>query len=55
MFNLTKAGTGLLNAEYIRIQEAFGIDWRTVTWMDLQKPLYSGLAAALFISMQVRI
>nr|KAG5712123.1 hypothetical protein BaRGS_020849 [Batillaria attramentaria] len=29
------------------IQSEFGIDWSNVTWSDLRKPLYSGLAATL--------
>ena len=33
-----------------KIQEKFGIDWRKVRWQDLRKPLYSGLAARLFLS-----
>ena len=28
----------------------FGIDWSSVTWVDLRKPLYSGIAARLFLS-----
>lgn len=28
----------------------FGIDWSSVIWSDLRKPLYSSLAARLFIS-----
>ena len=32
------------------IQEKLGIDWRTVHWQDLLKPLYSGLATRLFLS-----
>ncbi|KAL4221525.1 hypothetical protein ACF0H5_019782 [Mactra antiquata] len=37
-----------LNTEYQIIQDKFGIDWSTVTWSDLRKPLYSGIAAALY-------
>ena len=32
------------------IQRIFGIDWRTLRWQDLRRPLYSGLAARLFLS-----
>ncbi len=28
----------------------FKIDWMDVEWVDLRKPLYSGLAARLFLS-----
>ena len=39
-----------LDAKLDKIQEKLGIDWRTVHWQDLRKPLYSGLAARLFLS-----
>jgi hypothetical protein len=32
-----------------KLPAAFGIDWSKVTWADLQKPLYSGIAALLNI------
>lgn len=31
------------------IQDELNIDWTAVTWADLRKPLYSGLAAALYL------
>ncbi|XP_041372526.1 uncharacterized protein LOC121385804 [Gigantopelta aegis] len=31
------------------IQSEFGINWPRVRWAELRKPLYSGLAAAMFI------
>lgn len=31
------------------IQGNFSIDWSSVTWSDLRKPLYSGIAAALYL------
>jgi len=34
------------------IQEAFGIDWTSVEWKDLRKPLYSALGARLFIALK---
>jgi len=34
---------------YQRICEAFCIDWVTVTYEDLGKPLYSGLAVAIYM------
>ncbi|KAK3599233.1 hypothetical protein CHS0354_012842 [Potamilus streckersoni] len=37
-----------LQAKYDIIRNVFGIDWSRVTWYDLRKPLYSGLAAALY-------
>ena len=39
-----------LVAKYEKIQQHFAIDWPSVTWEDLRKPLYSGLAARLFLS-----
>ena len=40
-----------LLAKYEMIRMEFGIDWlQAVQWMDLRKPLYSGIAARLFIS-----
>ncbi|XP_067662565.1 uncharacterized protein [Haliotis asinina] len=33
-----------------KVQSLFNIDWNTVQWSDLRKPLYSGLAAALYLS-----
>ena len=39
-----------LSIKYNKIKEAFGIDWRNVQWRDLRKPLYSGIAARLYIS-----
>ena len=39
-----------LNVKFDKIQRKFGINWREVKWEDLRKPLYSGLAARLFLS-----
>ena len=39
-----------LVSKFSQIQSKFGIDWRTVQWEDLRKPLYSGLAARLLLS-----
>lgn len=39
-----------LATKFDKIQEHFGINWRQVQWEDLRKPLYSGLAARLFLS-----
>ena len=36
--------------KYANIKKAFGIDWTSVTYKDLEKPLYSALAARLFLS-----
>jgi hypothetical protein len=37
-----------LTSQYNIIQNKLGINWNTVSWTDLQKPLYSGIAAALY-------
>ena len=45
MFDETKKATSLFDA----IEANFGIKWSEVEWEDLQKPLYSGLAARIAI------
>ncbi|KAK7095217.1 hypothetical protein V1264_006656 [Littorina saxatilis] len=48
MFRATKAcSTPDIQSACNYISSSFGIDWPAVTWSDLRKPLYSGLAAAL--------
>jgi hypothetical protein len=51
-FNNTKnvASYPTLSANYTRINQEFNINWPSVQWSDLEKPLYSGLAARLFLS-----
>jgi len=39
-----------LKTKFAKIQKAFGIDWNKVTWKDLRKPLYSAIAARLYLS-----
>ena len=39
-----------LNNKFLKIREVFNIDWPSVRWEDLRKPLYSGLAARLKLS-----
>ncbi len=36
-----------LKNQYTKIKKDFGIDWASVKYQDLRKPLYSGLAARL--------
>ncbi|XP_060084208.1 uncharacterized protein LOC132563468 [Ylistrum balloti] len=43
----TKYSNQLLK-EYDLLAEKFNIDWGAVNWVDLRKPLYSGIAAALY-------
>ena len=38
-----------LRARYELIRQEFDINWPDVEWMDLRRPLYSGLAARLFL------
>ena len=38
----------ILQTKINSIQQQLGINWQTVTWSDLRKPLYSGLAAILY-------
>ncbi|KAH3785095.1 uncharacterized protein LOC127840958 isoform X2 [Dreissena polymorpha] len=46
-FNETLHQPSLAN-KYQIIRNVMGIDWPSVTWQELRKPLYSGIAAALF-------
>lgn len=39
-----------LNGKYEIIRQKFGIWWPDVTWSDLRKPLYSAIAARLYLS-----
>ncbi|XP_072040074.1 uncharacterized protein, partial [Amphiura filiformis] len=40
---------GLVN-KFAQIKQAFGIDWQAVQQSDLRKPLYSAIAARLYLS-----
>ena len=47
---LTTQVNSALNVErHDAIREAFDIDWPSVQWRDLRIPLYSGIAARLFL------
>ncbi|XP_046559880.1 LOW QUALITY PROTEIN: integrin alpha-1-like [Haliotis rubra] len=48
-FNLTQSCSQYIRAQCDIIQSEFNINWRNATWEDLRKPLYSGLAASLYI------
>ena len=39
-----------LSKKFAKIKSKFGIEWSCVKWKDVEKPLYSGLAARLFLS-----
>ena len=47
----TKTAFTLQNEKNI-IRNTFGIDWNSVRWQDLRKPLYSGIAAALYTKLK---
>ena len=49
-FQDTKNITFGLNSTFREIQRHFGIDWQSVQWEDLRKPLYSALVARLILS-----
>ncbi|XP_025091098.1 uncharacterized protein LOC112562217 isoform X1 [Pomacea canaliculata] len=50
MFNTTIRCTGIQSYCNIISQPPFNITWTRVAYSDLRKPLYSGLAAALYLS-----
>lgn len=49
MFEATKTCYAVLRPVCDIIKQSFNIDWTRVTWSDLRKPLYSGLAATLYL------
>jgi hypothetical protein len=40
-----------LKRKFEKIKKELGIDWTTVKWEDLTKPLYSGIAARLVLTL----
>ncbi|XP_033758115.1 uncharacterized protein LOC117340464 [Pecten maximus] len=52
-FNITRnCSSSAISQECSAILSEFNINWRTVQWTDLWKPLYSGLAASLYLKLQ---
>lgn len=49
-FQNTQNTTFGLVSTFREIQRHFGIDWQSVRWEDLRKPLFSALAARLILS-----
>ncbi|XP_046340047.2 uncharacterized protein LOC124121112 [Haliotis rufescens] len=49
MYNATRRCPFIVSDECALIGSAFNITWRDTTWQDLRKPLYSGLAASLYM------
>ena len=45
----TKGSSSVLTAPVSSISSSFGITWSTTQWVDLRKPLYSALAARLYL------
>lgn len=41
-------GQSNLTVQYDIIRHKIGINWALVSWSDLRRPLYSGVAAALY-------
>lgn len=52
MFRRTQTEANQLSFQYASILNKLGIDWSQVKWTDLRKPLYSALAAALFLTLE---
>ncbi|KAK7105718.1 uncharacterized protein [Littorina saxatilis] len=48
-FNATTPCASVIRPTCDLIRQNFNIDWTKVTWVDLRKPLYSGLAAVLYL------
>lgn len=49
-FEMTKKISKVLLEEF---RKSYNVTWTDVTWEDLLKPFYSGLAARLFIHMKI--
>jgi hypothetical protein len=56
MFDVTQSSSSnVVMLQFIKdIQKAFAIDWPSVSWDDLTKPLHSALGARLYIQYQSR-
>lgn len=56
MFNETRSAAAIsyLQTNLNKIRASFGIEWLTVKWEDLTKPLYSALAARLYLQYRSR-
>ncbi|XP_076454835.1 collagen alpha-1(XII) chain-like [Babylonia areolata] len=52
MFQRTQTESARLSHQYALIRSKLGIDWSTVTWADMRKPLYSALAAAMLLTLE---
>ena len=56
MFKTTQQATAryILLESIKRVREKFRIDWPSVTWQELRKPLYSGLGQKLYMEYSTR-
>ncbi|XP_069121954.1 collagen alpha-1(XII) chain-like [Argopecten irradians] len=50
---LETQNSGFLNTARALLRNTLAIDWSTARWEDLRKPLYSGMAAALYTLLKV--
>ena len=57
MFDATQrtVASFMLLSYIMDIQKIFGIDWLSVEWKDLRKPLYSAIGARLYIQYKCRL
>ncbi|XP_062602671.1 mucin-5AC-like [Saccostrea cucullata] len=49
MFNYTQSGTPILQNIYRDVFNKLFVVWKGITWKELNKPLFSGLAAAIYL------
>ncbi|KAK3087182.1 hypothetical protein FSP39_002770 [Pinctada imbricata] len=49
MFNVTKSASSRLQPLLTKIKTSLGVDWSTLTYDDMRTPLYSALAAVMYI------
>ncbi|KAK7495804.1 hypothetical protein BaRGS_00013024 [Batillaria attramentaria] len=53
MFESTRTCPAVISSACNAINGTLGVKWTDVTWSDLRKPLYSGVAAALYTLLQL--
>ncbi|XP_076457342.1 uncharacterized protein LOC143291387 [Babylonia areolata] len=53
MLNATTSCPAVIQLPCSTIRTELGIDWTQVKWTDLRKPLYSGLAASLYLMVKL--
>ncbi|CAH1787670.1 unnamed protein product [Owenia fusiformis] len=55
IFQTTQVATSGMTQKHNEIKSNFHIDWLSASWEDLRKPLYSGIAARLYLAFQSEI